>query len=144
MDLFYDLLGVPGGRDGGVANYGGGARVGGYGLDALFASAAASADVLPAPLVAVAETGVVAVVVVVAFAAIAGVFGAAVRYLNSSLSSRSTRCIISSIYLSPLFAALSVIWRSPSCTMSCSSAAFSHQFTPHSLRRGSSTAFAAA
>ena len=51
------------------------ARGGGSALDTLFASAAASADVLPVGPVSVAKAAAVATVVVVAFATVAALVG---------------------------------------------------------------------
>ena len=59
-DTFSDPFGVLAGDDGGADIDGGGSRGGGSDMGNLFASAVASADVRPAPLVAVAETAVAA------------------------------------------------------------------------------------
>ena len=69
-DTFFNPLGVPGGGDGGVATAGGSSRGWGSAMENRFTSAVASADVRPAPLVAVAETGVAAAGAVVAFVAL--------------------------------------------------------------------------
>ena len=74
-DTFSDPFGVSGGDDGGVATAGGDSWGGGSAMENLFASAVASADFLPAPLVAVAETAVATVGAVVAFAAAAAMVG---------------------------------------------------------------------
>ena len=68
MDTFSNPFGVWGGDDGGVATAGGGSRGGGSAMKNIFASAVASADVRPAPLVAIMETAVAAAGAVVAFA----------------------------------------------------------------------------
>ena len=57
------------GYDGDVATSGGGLRGGGSAMENLFESAVASADVSPAPFVAVGENAVAAAGAVVAFAA---------------------------------------------------------------------------
>ena len=88
------------------------AQGGGSALGTIFASAAASADVRPAPCVAVAETAAVAAVAVVAFAAVTAMVGIAAVAIILLTTASSQERPFTRAFLSMCFVAFSAMFAS--------------------------------